>query len=106
MARMVHTRPSCANGRADRVAASQEASYLNNFRKRISRNREWNCPALGWPNEKQSVFSIMRQSVENGEIYSFVTTPPAKPMARFSIVIRLMERLKTFERRMAASTRL
>ena len=61
-----------ANGRADRVAASQEASYLNNFANASVETENGIVQPWGRPNEKRSgVFYNAAIPVENGEIYSF-----------------------------------
>ena len=70
-----------ANGRADRVAASQEASYLNNFANASVETENgivqpWAGPMRSGP------FSLAAIPVKNGEIYS-VITPPAKPFVVF-----------------------
>ena len=61
-----------ANGRADRVAASQEASYLNNFANASVETENGIVQPWGRPNEKRSgIFYNAAIPVENGEIYSF-----------------------------------
>ena len=61
-----------ADGRADRVAASQEASYLNNFANASVETQGDIVQPWGRPNEKRSgIFYNAAIPVENGEIYSF-----------------------------------
>ena len=61
-----------ANGRADRVAASQEASYLANFANASVETENGIVQPWGRPNEKRSgIFYNAAIPVENGEIYSF-----------------------------------
>ncbi len=61
-----------ANGRADRVAASQEASYLNNFANASLETQGDIVQPWGRPNEKRSgIFYNAAVPVSNGEIYSF-----------------------------------
>ena len=61
-----------ANGRADRVAASQEASYLDNFANASVETENGIVQPWGRPNEKRSgIFYNAAIPVENGEIYSF-----------------------------------
>jgi len=61
-----------ANGRADRVAASQEASYVNNFANASLETQDGIVQPWGRPNEKRSgIFYNAAVPVSNGEIYSF-----------------------------------
>ena len=61
-----------ANGRADRVAASQEASYVNNFANASLETQGDIVQPWGRPNEKRSgIFYNAAVPVSNGEIYSF-----------------------------------
>ena len=60
------------NGRADRVAASQEASYVNNFANASLDTQGDIVQPWGRPNEKRSgIFYNAAVPVSNGEIYSF-----------------------------------
>ena len=60
------------NGRADRVAASQEASYVNNFANASLDTTGDIVQPWGRPNEKRSgIFYNAAVPVSNGEIYSF-----------------------------------
>jgi len=61
-----------ANGRADRVAASQEASFVNNFANASLETQDDIVQPWGRPNEKRSgIFYNAAVPVSNGEIYSF-----------------------------------
>ena len=61
-----------ANGLADRVAASQEASFVNNFANASLETQDDIVQPWGRPNEKRSgIFYNAAVPVSNGEIYSF-----------------------------------